>query len=323
MLKEMVDLAVHRSHAVQLVQGLNRNSVRILMYHRFLPQHGQNFDRQCGFLATHYEVVSLADATRRLRHRDPVSNLAVITVDDGYADMHEVAFPILQKHGLPATLFVTTGFVNRTCWMAGDRVRYHFAHTREEFVEVTDDQDKVHRFGTRDRTACDRLRALLKRVPNGTRARILSELDAPEEPQETASLPEVYRPCTWEQLRAMAAQGISVGAHTVTHPILSRVETKEETEREVLESKACIERELQRKVETFAYPNGMQEDMSPASMECVRAHFQGAVTAISGLNAPGADVHQLLRLPCDPELPLPHLERLLAGPLRRSGATLS
>jgi peptidoglycan/xylan/chitin deacetylase (PgdA/CDA1 family) len=100
------------------------------MYHRFPRQHEHNFDRQCAFLAANYNVVPLEEAAQRLRQDQPIANMAVITVDDGYADMHEVAFPILWKHRLPATLFVTTGFINRTSWMPGDRVRYHLAHTK-------------------------------------------------------------------------------------------------------------------------------------------------------------------------------------------------
>ncbi len=317
MLKPLVQFAVHRSGAMQLVQRLNRERIRILMYHRFPPEHRGNFDRQCAFVARHYTAVSLAEAARRLQHRESIANLAVITVDDGYADMHDVAFPILQKHGLPATLFVTTGFINGTCSMPGDRVRLYFARTNRASLELTDDRGEVHVFETRDPGAADRLRSLLKRVPNHTRTQMLAALETKLPTQDPQTLPSAYAPCTWDQLRTMAEGGIAIGAHTVTHPILSRVETTEETEREILDSKACIERELGKAADTFAYPNGTPADINAASVRCVRSHFRSAVTAIYGLNAPGADIHQLLRLPCDPDIPVPQLERMLAGPLRR------
>lgn len=287
------------------------------MYHRFPERNGRNFDRQCEFLATHYRVVPLAEAARRLKDCEPISNLAVITVDDGYADMREVAFPILEKHGLPATLFVTTGFIDRTCWMAGDRVRDYFAHTGEDEVRVTDDRGEVYVFSRRSDRSPGDLRALLKRVPNRTRSRILSELSGGGPEREGAPVPEEFRPCTWDQVREMAGGGIGIGAHTVTHPILSRLETEEETEREILDSKACLERELGRSVDSFAYPNGMPEDISAVSVECVRTHFGCAVTASFGQNAPGADVYRMPRLPCGPEMPVPQMERMMAGPLLR------
>ncbi len=317
MLKEIAKFAVHRSGAMQLVQRLNRHRVRILMYHRFPPEHRGNFERQCALLARQYTVVSLSEAARRLQGNESIADLAVITVDDGYADMHDVAFPILKKHGLPATLFVTTGFIDRTGWMPGDRVRHAFAHTGEESLQFTDDQGAVHVFRTEEPGAADRLRALLKHVPNRTRTKMLAALETQSTVDDPRKIPDEYAPCTWDQLRAMAENGISIGAHTVTHPILSRVETDGDTEREILESKACIERELGKAADLFAYPNGTPEDMNAVSVACVRSHFRSAVTAIPGLNAPGADVFQLLRLPCDPDTPIPQLERMLAGPLRR------
>ena len=317
MLKQIVKFAVHQSGAMQLVQRLNRDRVRILMYHRFPPEHSGNFDRQCALLARDYTVVSLSEAARRLQGKETIANLAVITVDDGYADMHDVAFPILKKHGLPATLFVTTGFIDRTGWMPGDRVRHYFAHTEKESLQLTDDRGEVHVFNTKNPGVADRLRALLKRVPNRTRTHMLAALATEFAPENSTTLPAEYAPCTWDQLRVMAEGGISIGAHTVTHPILSRLETEGETEREILESKACIERELGRPAELFAYPNGTPEDINAVSVACVRSHFRTAVTAICGLNAPDADIYQLLRLPCDPDIPVPQLERMLAGPLRR------
>ncbi len=319
-LKEKVGSVVHQSGAVRLVQKLNQKGVRILMYHRFPRQDAANFDRQCRYLAGNYEVVPLAEAVDRLKHGAATEDLAVITADDGYADMHDVAFPILRRYRLPATLFVTSGFIDRSCWMPGDRVRYHFSQTGEESVRVKDDAELEHVFRTDDPRGPDGLRALLKRVPHATRLRILAGLRGGEAPSEAVASQEEFRPCTWSQLREMADAGISIGAHTVTHAVLSRLSTGEEKRREILDSKTRIERELQREVDLFAYPNGLPRDVDDVSVECVRGNFRGAVMASFGLNAPGADVFQLRRLGCEPGMPVAVVARMLAGPLRRSGA---
>ncbi|MGI4827292.1 MAG: polysaccharide deacetylase family protein [Janthinobacterium lividum] len=320
MFKQLAGLAVHHSGAIELVRRLNENQVRILMYHRFPRQHGASFEKQCSFVAANYHVVSLSEAVQRLKRNEPLTNMIVLTMDDGYADVHEVAFPILQKYRLPATLFITTGFIKRTCWMPGDRVRYHFAQTAAETVTVTDEANRVHAFRTKGTHASDEFRALLKRVPERTKRRMLSELDGDLPVLDAASMSTQYRPCTWAQLRELADGGIAMGAHTVTHPILSRVEAATEAEQEIIQSKTEIEQELQRPVESFAYPNGMREDISQISVNCVRAHFKSAVTAVAGLNAPGSDLHGLLRLPCEPDLSVPQMARLLAGPVRRNSA---
>ncbi len=300
------------------MQQWNRDVVRILMYHRFPRQDAANFDRQCEYLAAHYEVVGLREAVVRLGQGAPTANLAVITVDDGYADMYEVALPILRKHRLPATLFVTTGFVDRSCWMPGDRVRYHFSRTTEPSVRVSDDAGVEHVFATKDPKGSDGLRALLKRVSYRTRSRILSGLAGGEAPEEAVACREEFRPCTWEQLRELAAAQVTIGDHTMTHVILSRLGTVDETRREILGSKARLEEKLQREVDLFAYPNGLPEDISEESVSCVRANFRGAVTASFGLNAPGSDVFQLRRVGCDPWMPVGYVARALAGPLRRA-----
>lgn len=318
MLKRFARLAAHRSGAFRLVQRLNDSQVRILMYHRFPQADAANFDRQCAFLANNYDVIPLAEAIERMEQGRSLRNLAVITIDDGYADMHDIAFPILQRYRLPATLFVTSGFIDRRCWMPGDHVRFFFANAGQDELTVTDEHGVQHQFRGDDGRAGDRLRALLKRVSNRTREAVLSELTAKEAEKGVRYIPREYEPCTWEQLREMAHNGVSLGAHTVTHPILSRVEERAATEQEIVESKASIEQHTGMPVETFAYPNGLPEDISGVSVECVRRNFRGAVTAIFGMNVPATDPHQLLRLPCDPDLPVASLARMLAGPLRRS-----
>ena len=313
LLKSFLKFAAHRSGAIHLVQQLNRDRLRILMYHRFPAQHADAFDRQCAFLASRYQVVSLPEALARLWNHQPIENLAVLTIDDGYADMAEVAFPILRKHRLPATLFVTTGFIDQTHWMPGDRVRSLLDQTT---LALTADDGTVHHFSATGPNASDDLGALLKRVPNRTRTRILAELASAAGQPSAAPPPPEYRPCTWDQLREMSRNGITIGAHTVSHPILSRLETAEETEREILDSKITLERRLETPVTVFAYPNGMKEDLSPTAIACVRAQFAGAVTAIYGLNATGVDPYCLYRLPGEPDMSVPDLARMLAGPLR-------
>jgi peptidoglycan/xylan/chitin deacetylase (PgdA/CDA1 family) len=175
----------------------------------------------------------------------------------------------------------------------------------------------VHAFDTKEKHASDQLRALLKRVPEHTKKRILAEMDGNLPVLGDASMRDDYRPCSWSQLRQLADGGITIGAHTITHPILSRVESVDEIKREIVASKAELEDKLQHPVASFAYPNGMQEDINQVSVDCARAHFKAAVTAIPGLNAPGTDVYELLRLPCDPDVPVPQMARSLAGPIRR------
>jgi peptidoglycan/xylan/chitin deacetylase (PgdA/CDA1 family) len=163
----------------------------------------------------------------------------------------------------------------------------------------------------------DTLRELLKRVPNAVRADVLQQMAAALERRGEAILPIEFAPCTWAQLQLMSKRGITMGAHTVTHPILSRLATRADKETELLASKARLEYQLDQPVEAFAYPNGGLSDYDSDALDIARRAFRCAVTAIYGMNVAGADPHQLLRLPCDPDLPVPALARMLAGPLRQ------
>ncbi len=97
---------------------------------------------------------------------------------------------------------------------------------------------------------------------------------------------------SWSELAQLATAGFEVGAHSVTHPVLTEI-TQAEAEREIVESKATIEKELARPVKTFAYPFGM---FTRAHYEIVRNHFRGACSVELGKASREHDRHQLPRL---------------------------
>src|SRR5690554_5603907 len=108
-----------------------RNQPRILMYHRFAEQPASGrisrevFESQVKHLAKYYNPVSMTDLVKGLRgeHRLKPNSIA-ITVDDGYYDFYTVAYPILKRYQVPATLFVTTKFVDGEFWLWPDKISY-------------------------------------------------------------------------------------------------------------------------------------------------------------------------------------------------------
>jgi peptidoglycan/xylan/chitin deacetylase (PgdA/CDA1 family) len=262
---------------------------RILIYHRFDPAQRAGIEAQFAHIRRHYRPTSLSELARMLADGvEPPPDTVVVTADDGYRDFYQVGWPALRKYGIPATLFPVSGFVDRRCWLWVDRVTWCLGDTAEARAVKED----------------------LKQLDLATRDARLVELEERTGTRVPEEIPARYEPCTWDDLREMAREGLEVGSHTVTHPILSRVA---DPAWEIVESKRRIEAELQRPVLHFAYPNGGWQDFSADAVRVVRANFATGLSAVTGWNHAGADLHQLYRTPVPVERPLANFARRLAG----------
>src|SRR5205823_14531932 len=111
---------------------------------------------------------------------------------------------------------------------------------------------------------------------------------------------------------ALAAEGFDVGAHTRTHPVLSRV-PPERLQDEIGGCKEHLERNLGSPVAHFAYPNGRRQDYTPQAVEAVaRAGYVAAVTTVAGSNTPATPLFELHRIDAGDE-DLPHFAQSVSG----------
>jgi peptidoglycan/xylan/chitin deacetylase (PgdA/CDA1 family) len=238
--------------------------------------------------------------------------LAAITVDDGYADFHEVALPVLRELNVPATIYATAGFIDRQCWLWWDALRYvidghpggavelrlgsenitlHLSDARSHQVAWNDVADRLV---TRNHLRATAIREI-------TRAGGLVLPDTP-----TAA----YEAMTWDQLREAAAAGVEVGGHTMTHAFLPGLDS-ESLQAEIVGGRALLERRLGVSIRTFAYPNGMPYDVDPAVEAAVRsAGFQAAVVAYPRVFCRN-QMFQIGRWSVDPHSQM--LEHVLSG----------
>jgi peptidoglycan/xylan/chitin deacetylase (PgdA/CDA1 family)/CelD/BcsL family acetyltransferase involved in cellulose biosynthesis len=278
-------------------------AARILYYHRinnegdpFFPAHTiQQFEEQMRFVSQHYRVVSLSELLKRLGDGSP-ETLMAITFDDGYQDNYDFALPILERYGLPATIFLTTGSLDSGEPLWFEQLAAAAKRTPREFVDLEIDIPRRFWFRTdAERLASnDGIFRLLRVLPDATRRdllpKILQALNAPDAARERER-----RMLTWDQVRYMKTRGIDFGGHTVTHPFLSKL-TPERAAWEVSECKRRIEEELQSPVEHFAYPNGREEDIGGACKDAIRtAGYGAALTTIWGLNYRSTDRLELRR----------------------------
>ncbi len=277
----------------------------ILIYHRVLAQRDplfpheveqRRFALQMRLLKRWANVLPLTQALGQLRNASLPARAACITFDDGYADNIEQALPVLRSLALPATFFITTGYLDGTT-MWNDRA---IAMVREasgpslDLSAVGLGQQAIHTMAQR-RSAIEMLLTALKYMPDGERTRRVDALT-----------PRLRGPAVMmdaAQVRMLAASGMEIGAHTVSHPILNRLEPAA-ARREIGEGKHALERITGAPITLFAYPNGKPEqDFSALHVAMVReAGFLGAVTTTAQVAHPACDPFQLPRFtPWEPD----------------------
>jgi peptidoglycan/xylan/chitin deacetylase (PgdA/CDA1 family) len=251
---------------------LTRGHVRALMYHRF--SHRSTGDPRFVDAAT---LASQLDLIRR--HHTPVTPdhhhavhvhgepapgpcPVVLTIDDGYRDTLEVAHPLLRERGLPAMLFMTTGLADGPFWFWWDKIEYvvHEAPAAEHDLDVLGRTLRLDlRTPAGRRRAWSDVADRCRFASNETKLQFIDTLADTLGVDLPAEAPERYRGVTWDELRSMVREGLLVGAHTVSHPILSRV-PQSDGEREIGESRARLEQELACEIPWFCYPQGGPAD---------------------------------------------------------------
>lgn len=276
-------------------------SFPILVFHRvndeqdpFFPSLPTAvFAARMRHIAEQYVVLTVEELADRVRRRDVPRRALALTFDDGYRDALTHAAPVLARHGLPATIFLATGYIGTSEMPWYDLLGLAFKTTERAGVELTPGQ-----MLPLDSTS-DRLQALqialryFKRITDEDRRRALARLI--DELQPACAQRQKRLMLSWEEVDTLRGLGVSVGAHTVSHPILSRV-APEAAWREVHGSKVAIERSLGTAVRAFAYPNGGADDYNGTTVDLVgRAGFTCAVTTRRGLNTSSTPVFELRR----------------------------
>ncbi|MFV0280377.1 MAG: polysaccharide deacetylase family protein [Rhodoblastus sp.] len=302
--RETIDLGLRMFGATglhRLAASYTQGLGAILMFHRVCKPAGDKFapnggleispeflDELLGLLvARGYAIVSLDEAVARIRggRRDGKPFLA-LTFDDGYRDTASMALPILEKHAAPFTVFVTTGFADRTArmwWLELEEAIAALSHVR---ISAGGRRfDLPARSPEQKQAAYDALYWFLRAGEESELLRVAGAL-TDEAGVERADL--VDELClNWAGLRKLANHPLAtIGAHSVSHPMLAKHDL-DFAEREIVESKAIIEREIGREVKHFAYPVG--DPGSAGAREFLaarRAGFASAATTRPGMIFP-------------------------------------
>lgn len=278
-----------------------RGRLTILIYHRVLPQpdalfpgesDAENFEHQMGQLAGCFKIISLLDAVRGLREGKLPPRAACITFDDGYADNAEIALPILKKHDIPATFFVSTGFLDGGR-MWNDTVIELIRGAPGDTLDLAKIGLGQFEIGTlpQRRQAINNVLDALKYLPLESRRSRVEEMCI-----LIPVIPSNHLMMTSDQVRLLHSAGMEIGGHTVNHPILSRLQNDAACT-EIAHGKEILEGIIHAPVRLFAYPNGKPgRDYTTDHVRMVRKiGFDAAVSTAHGAARTGSDLYQLPR----------------------------
>ena len=276
----------------------------VLIFHRVLREpdplfpgemDAPRFEAVCSWMSEWFNVLPLDAAVRQLETGALPERAMAITFDDGYADNHDVALPILRRHGLPATFFIATGFLDGGR-MWNDTVIESIRRTPLRRIDLRSvcgmdlgihDLDTV----TARRTAIGRIIGGIKYMEPERRQTVVDTIGS----RADTALPDDLM-MTSEQVRGMRAAGMQIGAHTVSHPILARLD-REAAREEIEVSRQRLEAILDERIGLFAYPNGKPaEDYSDETVTLAReVGFDAAVSTAWGAAGSATDRFQLPR----------------------------
>ncbi|MDM8536338.1 polysaccharide deacetylase family protein [Desulfobacterales bacterium HSG17] len=286
-----------------------REKAVVLMYHRVIDgntassvpvQPGMyvtsaTFRKHLRFLKKKFNVISLAELVRRMKEKKSIDSCCVITFDDGWYDNYHTAFPLLQEFQLPATIFLTTGFVGTQRWFWPEKVSCCLQQIQNEGFPVRSLPKElrgcVSQLGFPGEcsldVAIDTVIEYLKSISPDRRKGLLDVVETIIAGKQHEQLL-----LSWEHVAAMAKSGlVTFGSHTVNHSLLDELGTIQ-IEREIVDSCKVIEVRTDRPCSSFAYPNGNFSDTVKQMLN--KYGIQVAVTTERGYVEAGT---QLLVMP--------------------------
>ena len=298
----------------------NCQRLSILTYHRVASgpdkmrpavPTAEEFEWQMQLLANYFNPLSLTEALRLMEFDELPPRAVCVTFDDGYADNHQIAFPVLQRLNIPATVFVTTGYLNGGR-MWNDTIIETLRLAKGSVIDLSAiglGEFDISYEANRVRVAAK----IIKEVKHWTPERRQWALSKIETVETNGSLPDGLM-MSDAQVRDLSKNGVDIGAHTKTHPILATLDL-EDAKREIMEPKEELEQLIGKPVVNFAYPNGRPEiDYLVEHRDLAEVSgYQCAVSTMWGAATKHSDRWQLPRFTSWDKTSLRFLIRLLVN----------
>jgi len=296
----------------------NTQRLSILIYHRIMSEFDfmrpaeptvSQFKWQMEILSKYFTPLSLSEALMLMKYSELPERAVCVTFDDGYADNEELALPVLQQFGIPATVFVATDYLNGGR-MWNDSIIEAIRLAKGPIIDLSGVGLGLYDI-TSTSGRVNVAASIIKEVKHWTpdkRAEVVVIIEGLDLDGE---LPN-HLMMTSAQVRSCSDGGFDVGAHTLSHPILA-TQNLANAKREIMGSKEVLESLLGKPVTHFAYPNGRPDiDYKVEHRDLVEiAGYDCAVSTQWGVASRSSDRWQLPRFTPWDKTPLRFLIRLL------------
>jgi len=302
--KDLLAKILSKSQLISLIRAIRAlfpKPLIILAYHRIYDIKDENafpfdpelisatpedFRTQVKHISKHFDPITFKDlldyhkGTKKLP-KNPV----IITFDDGHTDNYTNAYPVLKELNTPATIFVSTDYLdsNETFWF--DQVAYLIYKTEYNKLSLNNDDFSI-KFNSNvesKRQATEITLRYLMTLRNSLRLSCLNEIKNQLKTEISATDQIKSSALTSDQVTEMSKNNIEFGSHTASHPILSKL-TTDELEHELLQSKADLERITDKPVNTIAYPVGGSTEFDQNVIDkCITTGYQLGISYVSGV----------------------------------------
>lgn len=226
------------------------------------------FEQQITILKKHFKIINTIELARLIENNEMIKDrFAVITFDDGYLDNFTTALPILQKHQVTAVFYLTTTFLdsNQITWW--DEIAYLLRKSEGKVYQLPSSPIKYILLKENIDHIIRKIMTDIKLSKNISVLAALEDIRIKFPLAKKELLTEAEQLfINWQQAEELLAYGMEIGSHTLTHPILSQVNS-EQHKKEIIDSKSILEQRLNCEINSIAYPVGRYYCYNEKSIE--------------------------------------------------------
>ena len=292
----------------EIFRIINKNCFNILFYHgishrfiKFSKRHVSKieFEKEIRYLIKkNYTFISLSHlASNFKRLKNSNQNYIILTFDDGFKNVIENAYPVMEKYNAKGSLYVVSDLIGKDKLLWTDYIELLIRNTINSKFNFVFNNEVIHYILNSEKqilSACDDIKYKLRSLSNYERLSHLEQFKIPNNISSFKYVPIEYIVSNWDELRMLDRNVLEIGCHTKTHPNLDNLITEQEFYEELMESKLDIERNMGYKVNHLCYPAGIYNNKVIQYVK--KFDYLTATTTKEGFNAYKADLFRLKRL---------------------------